>query len=572
MLKSHEKFHSSNGKRQILVVDDEAINREMMGMILGADYDVSYAQDGLEALAKIRENARTLSLVMLDLLMPGMHGLELLKIMKEEEALASLPVIVLTSEKDMEVESLHKGASDFISKPYELPEVILARVQRTIELFEDRQIIMSTERDDLTGLYNKEYFYRYAEQFDRHHAAVPMDAILIDVNHFHMINERYGRHYGDELLRRIGEKVRMLILEAGGMVCRREADTFMAYCPHGSDYKAIAENASIEIEETGSSGRGRSGNRIRLRMGVYANVDKGLGIEHCFDRAKIAADNVRGNYRNNIGFYDNDLHEKELFDERLIEGLDRAMEEKQLKVFFQPKYNIQGEKPRLASAEALIRWQHPDLGMISPGIFIPLFERNGLIQRVDVFAWREAAALARSWREKYGLTVPISVNVSRIDMYDPELVDIFVSIVNENGIAPHDLLLEITESAYTEDSDQIISTVKELRSRGFRVEMDDFGTGYSSLNMLSSLPIDVLKLDMRFMQQEHDGLGNMRMVKLMIDIADYLEVPVVAEGVETMDQMAVLKDLGCDMVQGYCFSKPLPAAEFEALVCRELID
>ena len=159
MLKSHVKFHSSNGKRQILVVDDEAINREMMGMILGADYDVSYAKDGFEALAKIRENARTLSLVMLDLLMPGMHGLELLKIMKEEEALTSLPVIVLTSEKDMEVESLHQGASDFISKPYELPEVILARVQRTIELFEDRQIIMSTERDELTGLYNKEYFY-----------------------------------------------------------------------------------------------------------------------------------------------------------------------------------------------------------------------------------------------------------------------------------------------------------------------------------------------------------------------------------------------------------------------------
>ena len=570
MLKSHVKFHSSNGKRQILVVDDEAINREMLGMILGDDYDISYAENGYEALEKIRENARTLSLVMLDLLMPGMHGLELLQIMKDDENLSSIPVIVLTSEKDMEVASLHQGASDFIPKPYDLPEVIQARVQRTIELYEDRQIIQSTERDVLTGLYNKEYFYRYAEQFDRHHAGMSMDAIMIDVNHFHMVNERYGRSYGDGVLRRIGGKVLEAVSGSGGIVCRRESDTFMIYLPHGNDYKEILECASIQLP--GIEGKSpNNGNRIRLRMGVYENVDKSLSIEHCFDRAKIAADNVRGNYRNNIGFYDNDLHEKELFAERLIEELDQAMAEKQLKVFFQPKYNIQGEAPRLCSAEALIRWQHPEFGMISPGIFIPLFERNGLIQRVDAYAWREAAAHVRSWREKYGVCIPVSVNVSRIDMYDPELVETFVRIVEENKIDSKDFLLEITESAYTEDSDQIVGMVKELRSRGFRVEMDDFGTGYSSLNMLSSLPIDVLKLDMRFMQQENDGLGNIRMVKLMIDIADYLEVPVVAEGVETMDQMAMLKDLGCDMVQGYCFSKPLPADEFEALVCRELL-
>jgi EAL domain-containing protein (putative c-di-GMP-specific phosphodiesterase class I) len=156
-------------------------------------------------------------------------------------------------------------------------------------------------------------------------------------------------------------------------------------------------------------------------------------------------------------------------------------------------------------------------------------------------------------------------------MYDPGVVDALLEALDRNALHPEDLLLEVTESAYTQDSDQIIDTVNILRGLGFRVEMDDFGTGYSSLNMLSSLPIDVLKLDMRFMQQENDGLGNIRMVKLMIDIADYLEVPVVAEGVETMDQMAMLKDLGCDMVQGYCFSKPLPADEFEALVCRELL-
>ena len=194
----HEKFYSGNGKRLVLVADDEWINREILGNILKDDYEVLFAADGAEALTLIRENKDMLSLVLLDLLMPNMNGLELLKQLKQEEQkIQRIPVIVLTSDQKSEVESLTLGAVDFIPKPYPQAGVILARVLRTIELSEDRQIIGSTERDPLTNLYNREYFYRYAEQYDQHHKDVEMDAMVIDIYHFHIINDRFGSAFGD---------------------------------------------------------------------------------------------------------------------------------------------------------------------------------------------------------------------------------------------------------------------------------------------------------------------------------------------------------------------------------------
>ena len=561
MLKSHEKFHSANGKRLVLVVDDEPINREMLGMVLSADYELLYAEDGEQALALIRENRDTLSLVLLDLMMPGLSGREVLRRIKADPDIARIPVIVLTADQDAEIESLGLGATDFIPKPYPRAGVILARVRRTIELSEDRQIIQSTERDPLTGLYNREYFYRYAEQFDQHHKDMPMDAMVVDVNHFHMINERFGTAYGDRVLRRIGEHVREVVRDTGGIVCRREADTFMIYCPHGKDYKAILENGAIALAEDDAVS-----SRIRLRMGVYANVDKSMDIERRFDRAKMAADTVRNSFTKNIGLYDSTLHEQELYAEQLIEDFHTAIEEKQFKLYYQPKFDVRPEIPVLASAEALVRWQHPRLGLISPGVFIPLFEDNGLIQTLDNYVWRTAAAQIRDWKERLGFAVPVSVNVSRIDMYDPHLVDTLQGLARGNGLEPHELLLEITESAYTQDSDQIIGTVNQLRELGFCIEMDDFGTGYSSLNMISTLPIDVLKLDMQFIRNAFNQRRDTRMLEVIIDIADYLGVPVIAEGVETEEQLAALRAMGCDMVQGYYFSRPVPAADFECFI------
>ena len=551
-------FHSADGRRLILVVEDEAVNRAILGMILEKDYDIVFAENGEEALRIVEEKKALLSLVILDLIMPVMPGLEVLLRIKAEPDTRNLPVIVASGDQSQEIECLNAGASDFIQKPYPEPGVILARVHRTIELFEGRQIIQSTERDPLTGLYNREFFFSYAEQYDQHHRDTPMDAIVLDINRFGTINERYGRAYADEVLRRVGEKAREMVHDAGGIVCRREADIFLVYCPHREDYKAILDNASM-----GLSGEQNANNRVRLRMGVYSNVDKSIELERRFDRAKIASDSVRNSFTRNIGIYDDTLRKAELYSEQLIEDFPRAIDEKQFKVFFQPKFNITGEKPFLAGAEGLVRWQHPELGLISPGVFIPLFEENGLIQKLDHYIWREAARQICAWKNSVGFTVPVSVNVSRVDMYDTNIVYTLLDILEESRLEASDLHLEVTESAYAEDADQIIETVKRLRSMGFLVEMDDFGTGYSSLNMLSTLPIDILKLDMKFINTAFGQEKDTHMLEIILEIARHLSAPVVAEGVETEEQLNALRKIGCDMVQGYFFSPPVPAERFE---------
>lgn len=266
---------------------------------------------------------------------------------------------------------------------------------------------------------------------------------------------------------------------------------------------------------------------------------------------------------------DNTLHESEIFAEQLIEDFSAAIREKQFQVYFQPKFNIRPEEPVLSSAEALVRWKHPELGMVSPGTFIPLFEKNGLIQELDEYVWRTAAAQVRAWKERLGISVPVSVNVSRIDMYDPFFVKKMDQIVKENSLEYRELLLEVTESAYTEDSEQIVDKVKQLRALGFRIEMDDFGSGYSSLNMISSLPIDALKLDMQFIRNAFKERRDTRLLEVVIQLADSLEVPTIAEGVETAEQLLTLKAMGCEIVQGYYFSRPLPADEFERFVVEK---
>ena len=400
MQDSDEKTRAEE-KRLVLVVEDEVVNRAILGMTLEPEYRVLYAEDGEQSLRLIEENRDDLSIVILDLILPNMPGQEVLRRVRSDPAYQDIPIIVASGDQSREIECLNAGASDFIQKPYPEPGVILARVRRAVELFESRRIIQSTERDPLTGLYNREFFFSYAEQYDQHHRDVPMDAIMLNINRFGTINERYGRAYADEILRRVGERAREMVRDAGGIVCRREGDVFLVYCPHREDYKAILDNASI-----GLSGEQNMDSRVRLRMGVYSNVDKTLDIERRFDRAKMACDSVRSSYTRNIGVYDDTLHKAELYSQQLIEDFQRAIDEKQFRVYFQPKFNITGEKPYLTGAEGLVRWQHPELGMISPGVFIPLFEENGLIQQLDHYVWREAPARSARGRTSWAFPSP----------------------------------------------------------------------------------------------------------------------------------------------------------------------
>lgn len=551
-------------KRRVLVVDDEEVNREILGNILSSQYEVSYAENGRQAYDMLHERLTRYSLILLDLLMPEMDGFELLEKIKSEEGVSNIPVIVMTSEKPAEVRSIKMGADDFITKPYDMPEVILARCERIIQLYEDKSIIRSAEKDDLTDLYTREFFQEYIRQIDGSASDSRMDAIVLNIEHFHMLNEMFGRKMGDNVLKKIADMVSDMLGEGVCIGCRPDADYFYFYLEHRDSYDEVFKALSEEL-----SGISKIPG-VRMRLGVYQDVDKSISIEDRFDHAKYACDRIRGDYNRQIFFYSKEENEKDLYHEQLINDIDNAITNKDLVVYYQPKYGIQCSEPQLRSAEALIRWRHPKYGMISPGDFIPLFESNGLIQKLDHFVWEEAARQIRKWKDEYGITIPVSVNVSRVDIYDAQLENRLMQILKDNNLDAKELMLEITESAYADDAKGLTEVVTRLRERGFRIEMDDFGSGYSSLNMITEIPIDVLKMDMKFIRNMNKDEKSLKLVELVIEIADYLGVPVVAEGVEDKSQVDQLKNMGCELIQGYYFSKPVPPEEFNKFIEAEI--
>lgn len=551
-------------KRRVLVVDDEMINREILGNMLHKDYEVVYAENGKQAVDILKSDSASFSLILLDLIMPVLGGDRVLDICRSDPELSGIPIIVMTQEEEAEVTSIRAGADDFIKKPYNMPEVILARCERIIDLYEKKTLIDSAETDPLTGLYSNEFFFEYIRRFEQYNDA-PMDAIVMDIEHFHLINEIYGRGEGDRILKKLADLIKAELKDSFGIACRSSADTFYIYHSCTEDYSALTERMIMEMGSVSLSPA-----KIRIRIGINKNVDKNDTCEQWFDHARLACNGLRRDYTRQVTYYDSALHDRQLYHARLIQDIDSSIENNDFVVFYQPKYGISGDRPVLKSAEALIRWKHPTLGMISPGDFIPLFESNGLVQKIDRFVWEEAAAQVARWKEKYDYTLPVSVNVSRIDIYDPELENRLLSILEKNSLTSSDLLLEITESAYSDNAAGLIEVVNDLRAGGFKIEMDDFGSGYSSLNMLTTIPIDVLKMDMQFVRYMLKDEKSLKLCELVMDISRFLNVPVVAEGVEEQAQYDMLKSMGCQIIQGYYFSRPLPAGEFDALIEKEV--
>ena len=547
----------------ILIADDIELNRDALEVVLDGQYNLLFAENGKEALEIMRMHREDLSMLILDLNMPVMNGYEVMERLREDELLQHIPVIVLTADKSAELQALQMGAADFITKPFDIPEIIQTRVSRILELSEGKKLISAAERDRITGLYSRNFFYEYASRLFQYHTEMHMDAAVLNIEQFHSVNAVNGREFGDSVLKRIGEEIRAFISGTQGIASRVEADRFDLYCLHQPDYRAVLNRIQEAVN------RHSPNVSIHLRMGVMP-WREGVEPVLMLDRAQAACNMVRGNYQNPLMIYNEEMQAQELMNRRLLNDLKSAVSEHQLQVYYQPKYDIQCDPPRLSSAEALIRWKHPELGMVSPGQFVPLFEGNGLISRVDHYVWEEAARQVREWKDRYGFVFPVSVNLSRADVFDPALVDRLIRLIEENHLDYKDIKLEVTESAYTDKASTVLETIHRLRELGFEIEMDDFGSGYSSLNMLSDMPIDVLKMDMKFVRNIETSDTDMRLVKLILDIARYLGVKVVAEGVETEGQLRLLKDVGCDLIQGFYFSRPVPPEEFEKLIEKEI--
>ena len=437
---------------------------------------------------------------------------------------------------------------------------ILAIILQLVRLIrsekKSKKLIAATETDDLTGLYNRDYFFQYADRIYREHPDVPRDAIVLNIEQFHSINALNGWAFGDQVLRVLGSEIRMIANEFDGICGRFGADRFDIYCRHIEDYRAVFDRLQRKLDTLSSNVS------VRLRMGVMPWQEKIEPIE-LFDRARTACNMARGHFMDHLIVFDEKVHERELLDQKLLNDLRRALDEYEFIVYYQPKFDIRGDEPKLVGAEALIRWRHPEMGLLTPDKFIPLFERNGKISAVDKYIWTMAAEQIADWRSRFGVTIPISVNLSRVDIFDTEL-ELTLDRILEQASLSHDALeIEITESAYTENADRLIHVTNTLHRKGYTLEMDDFGTGYSSLNMLSALPIDVLKMDREFVANIESNEKDMQMVSLILGIAESLGIPVIAEGAETETQIRLLKNLGCAYVQGFYFSRPLHPSDFE---------
>ena len=545
-------------KRTILVVEDEIINQEILKEILGSQYDIITATNGLEAIHELTTSIRPISLIMLDLNMPTMDGIEFLNKIKEYN-IKSIPIIVITSEADMELSSLELGATDFIKKPYDMPEIIKARVNKAIELFEDKLIISQAERDELTQVYNKNFFKEYVKKLDEYNPNIDMDLNVLDIENFHIINEIYGKEKSDEIIKYIADELKRYVKEFDGIVGRLEEDYFIMYHKHIENYaNLIKEFYALLEEKYGITG-------VNFKLGIYEIKDKDIETDIRINRAKLVCDHISNTSQNHYLVYNDSDQKDSLLHEQLVYDFPASLKNREFSIYYQPKYNVEKDKYYISSSEALVRWNHSKYGMISPGIFIGLLEERGLIRELDKYVWEEAIKDLATWKKEGIDIVPVSLNVSRIDLLDDGIVSIFADLVKKYDVDSKYIYLEITESACNNNMNQLINTIEKLRDLGFKIEIDDFGAGYSSLNVLTTIPFDVLKLDMLFVR----GMANnktLKMIEIVAEIAKYLDVTLVAEGVETLDQLNQLREYGYQVIQGYYFSKPLKKEEFYILL------
>ena len=470
--------------------------------------------------------------------------------------------------KESLVDLLQKNLGIVIAVPTVIAAVILILLIRS-SLIEKRErskqlLISATEFDKLTELYSKSFFYQYAERMYREDPDKPMDAVFLDIEQLHSVNAINGHVFGDMVLRELGAAIKDFLLDTYGIAGRGESDHFAVYCSHMEDCHPLLERLQSRLARFSVNAN------IHLRMGVMP-WQPGMGPVEMFENARIACSKARGKLTSPLVIFDEKIRDREAFEHRLLNDLNRAVENREFEVFYQPKFDIQTDPPKLMSAEVLVRWRHPEFGLISPGEFIPLLEQNSQISIVDRFVWEEAARQVSAWKEKYGITVPVSVNLSRVDIFDLSLESTLDKLLLQYKLDHSDLKLEVTESACTENADEILDVIERLRKKGFEIEMDDFGTGYSSLSMLSSMPVDVLKMDSSFVSNIEENQKDLHLVEMILGIANDLQVPVIAEGVETETQYKLLKEMGCELVQGYYFSRPLPAVDFEKNIIEETL-
>ena len=427
---------------------------------------------------------------------------------------------------------------------------------------EDATVDLHNEIDALTGMMNTIGFHRRVQEWVDKHPGQKFRIQRYNVDRFRDINGLYGRDVGDRLLRDLARHMRRFDQGEDCFSAHLNADHFARFCAEGTmtlqecydNFNSCFADYDLSIA-------------ITLHIGVYDLCEPDCDASTMSYKALLALQSIKGSQVRRIAYYEKGMMDEEREKGELLRDLQSAITDGQFEVWFQPQVDFVTRE--LVGAEALVRWRHPHRGLLMPGVFVPLLEQSGSIHRLDRYMVEQCCRYIRRWNDAMpGRHITVSVNLSREDLDRPDLCNKIDAMMAHYGVSRDALHLEVTESAYVEDTQRVMGAVEELRSRGFIVEMDDFGSGYSSLNALKDIDIDKLKLDMRFLSGESSEKGCI-IVRYIIGMAQALCLPIIAEGVETLEQAEMLRALGCSEMQGYYFSKPVPADVYERLLRGE---
>lgn len=548
-------------RKYVLIVDDCQQDRMAVADVLRSDYDILEACNGKQALEILSRKRAQISLIMLDLMMPVMDGYEFLEMYRKRKEYSYLPVVVCTTQDDPEREqkSLELGAWDFVLKNSS-PGIMRLRAGNAIE----KSKVRFLEYDFLTGIYGQQKFYQATRELLDQRAGENFAFIHFDIDRFRIINTLYGSKEGDRLIHFVAGAIRKVMTAYGrGTYGRLGGDVFGMCVPYedGAAIYHILEGIRAEIRKHTVH------YYLETCAGIYLVDDPDMEVAAMHDNAEIAAAQCKGQYMVHDVLYTNEIGQKMLREQHIIDEMDTALAEQQFIVYFQPKYHLKKMAPY--GAEALVRWKKPNGEVVLPNEFIPIFERNGFITKLDYYVWEKVCQFIDSELSQGRNPAPISVNVSRVNLYNPDFMDSLIDLIHRYQIPPHYLNLELTESVFSEDAELIQRAVNYLHDAGFTILMDDFGSGYSSLNILKDVDLDVLKIDMKFFSKGNTAEKGAKIIEAVIRMADSLDMMVIAEGVEEKHQVDFLNDLGCDYIQGYYFGRPMSQDQYEKLTNHE---
>ncbi len=440
--------------------------------------------------------------------------------------------------------------------PGETIQIIFTNIDE--EKLETCSLTHVSDFDRLTGLLTRPAFVKVVEttiEVDPEGIETGEYALVFfDIIRFKAINDLFGMEEGDRLLKYIADVMVHTVREEDA-VCRMNADRFILLTHNeGAALERLVETIVESVTAYDLP------YKINCNVGVYVTNNAKLSAESMIDRAVLAQSSIKGSYISRYNYYTESMRNAMLSEQEISGIMLTALQEKQFVVYYQPQYNH--STGMLVGAEALVRWMHPDRGMISPGIFIPIFEKNGFITRLDLYVFEEVCIFLRKCIDEGLPIVPVSSNFARYDIFQPNFVEKLEALREKYQIPTQYLRVEITESAIMGGSKNANEIVHKLHECGYVVEMDDFGSGYSSLNVLKDIELDIIKLDMLFMKEDSDSKRGGTILSSIVRMAKWLGMPVIAEGVEHLEQADFLKSIGCDCIQGYLYSKPLPEAEY----------